>query len=195
MPLSGGRLLGLLSSPLECLSYGRPVIDMSECLSGLWAVTLLLSMPRQSFPTHPPTRFFSFLPRSSSWPSVVLAFFLRYPSPISPHIVSVDTVSRRVDVETCRIYTERLILKKGAASALPKWFPKGVLGKTESWVYERSCVDPISRECEVLTRNLDHRRVMDVWEDLDITLAHPDAEPDGGKAQLPAASQERHLHE
>ena len=119
-------------------------------------------------------------PHSFSWPSNVLAFFLRYPSPISPHIVSVDTISRKIDLATKRLYTERLILKKGATSALPKWFPKGVLGKTESWVYERSCVDLVTRECEVLTRNLDHRVVMDVWEDLEINAAaNPSSAPSG----------------
>ena len=66
--------------------------------------------------------------------------------------------------------TDRLILKKGATSALPGWFPKSILGKTESWIYERSAVDPVTgQKMEVLTRNLDHRTVMDVQEDLWVT--------------------------
>lgn len=101
----------------------------------------------------------------------MLAFTVRYPSPITPHIVTVDTVSRKIDPFTGLLVSERLILKKGASSALPGWFPKSILGKTESWIYERSALDPMSGRMEVLTRNLDHRTVMDVQEDLWITKA------------------------
>ena len=88
---------------------------------------------------------------------------------MTPHIVSVDVLSRKVDLENNRLYADRIILKKGATSALPRWFPVGMLGRTESWVYERSCVDLQTGEMEVLTRNLDHRTVMDVQEDLWVT--------------------------
>ena len=108
--------------------------------------------------------------RSSSWPAVVLAFTLRYPSPITPHIVTVDVLSRKIHPESGLLITDRIILKKGATSALPSWFPKSILGKAESWIYERSAVDPMNgMKMEVLTRNLDHRTVMDVQEDLWVT--------------------------
>lgn len=96
----------------------------------------------------------------------MLAFFLRYPSPVTPHIVSVDVVSRQVSLHSGCIYTDRIILKRGAASALPKWFPKAFLGKSEAWIFERSNVDVEGNEAVVLTRNLDHRHLMDLQEDL-----------------------------
>lgn len=105
-------------------------------------------------------------PRSSPWASVVLAFSLRYPSPTALHIISVDVLSRTVNVSSNVVTTERLILKRGAASALPKWFPARMLGKTESWIYERSESDLDDRVLRVWTRNLDHKTVMDVREDL-----------------------------
>ena len=57
-------------------------------------------------------------------------------------------------------------MKRGAASALPKWFPTSILGKTEAWIFERSCVDVEGNEAVVMTRNLDHRHVLDLQEDL-----------------------------
>jgi hypothetical protein len=104
---------------------------------------------------------------SSSFASAVLAFWLRYPNPLTPHIVSADIVSRQVSLQSGCLYTDRIILKRGAASALPKW----ILGKTEAWIFERSSVDVEGNEAIVMTRNLDLRRVMDLQEDL---LIHSD---------------------
>lgn len=103
---------------------------------------------------------------SSPWAGVVLAYSLRYPSPLTPHIVTVDVLSRDFDPKEGTLTTERIILKRGAASALPRWFPVKVLGRTESWVYEKSCIDLLRSSATVVTRNMDHRTVMDVQEDL-----------------------------
>lgn len=94
------------------------------------------------------------------------AFNLRYPNPLTPHIISVDVISRKVSLQSGCLYTDRIILKRGAASALPKWFPKSILGKSEAWIFERSSIDVEGNESVVITRNLDHRHVMDLQEDL-----------------------------
>lgn len=104
--------------------------------------------------------------RSSSFATAVQAFNLRYPNPLTPHIVSVDVISRKVSLQSGCLYTDRIILKRGAASALPKWFPKSILGKSEAWIFERSSIDVEGNESVVITRNLDHRHVMDLQEDL-----------------------------
>lgn len=107
----------------------------------------------------------------------MLAFYLRYPNPLTPHIVSVDVVSRKVSLQSGCLYTDRIILKRGASSALPKWFPKSILGKSEAWIFERSSVDVDGNEAVVMTRNLDHRHVMDLQEDLFI-YSNVSKEPD-----------------
>ena len=117
----------------------------------------------------------------------MLAFVLRYPSPTTPHIVSVDVVSRKVDPTTLNVETERIILKRGAASALPKWFPTRMLGKTESWIYERSLVDCAGKELVCITRNMDLRDFLDIQEDMLIC----DENAPGGYAE---PQEEGHVH-
>ena len=57
--------------------------------------------------------------------------------------------------------TTRLILKRGA---LPRWAPKGIVSRAESWVIEESEVDPYGKTVRCITRNLDHVKVMQVEE-------------------------------
>lgn len=89
-----------------------------------------------------------------------LAFFLRYPNPYAAHVHSCDVVSRS-QTETGSLLTTRLILKRGA---LPRWFPKGIVSRAESWVIEESEVDPFGKVVRCRTRNLDHVKIMQVEE-------------------------------
>jgi hypothetical protein len=57
--------------------------------------------------------------------------------------------------------TTRLILKRGA---MPRWFPKGIVSRAETWVVEESEVDPVGRVVRCKTKNLDHIKVMQVEE-------------------------------
>lgn len=57
--------------------------------------------------------------------------------------------------------TTRLILKRGA---LPKWAPRGIMSKAESWILEESEVDPVQGTVRCTTKNLDHVKVMRVEE-------------------------------
>jgi len=100
------------------------------------------------------------LPYSDPWSIVSLAFFLRYPNPYAAHVVSCDVVDRQ-QTESGTLLTTRLILKRGA---LPRWAPKGIVSRAESWVVEESEVDPYGKVVRCRTKNLDHVKVMQVEE-------------------------------
>jgi len=94
------------------------------------------------------------------WSIVSLAFFLRYPNPYAAHVLSCDVISR-THTPQGTLLTTRLILKKGS---LPKWAPKGIISRAESWILEESEVDPLGRVVCCKTRNLDHVKVMRIEE-------------------------------
>ncbi|KZT06310.1 MSF1-domain-containing protein [Laetiporus sulphureus 93-53] len=94
------------------------------------------------------------------WSIVSYAFFMRYPNPLASHVLSCDVVSRTL-TPSGTLLTTRLILKSGA---LPRWAPKGIVSRAESWVVEESEVDPAGRVVRCSTRNLDHVKVMRVEE-------------------------------
>ncbi|KAF7306567.1 PRELI/MSF1 domain-containing protein [Mycena indigotica] len=94
------------------------------------------------------------------WSIVTLAFFLRYPNPYASHVLSCDVVSRSFS-PSGTLLTTRLILKRGA---MPRWFPKGIITRAESWVVEETEVDPFGRIVSCKTRNLDHVKIMQVEE-------------------------------
>lgn len=112
-----------------------------------------------------------------SWPIVTLAFFLRYPNPYAAHVISCDVVSREL-TPSGTLLTTRLILKKGN---MPRWFPKGIVSRAESWIVEESEVDPFGKVVKCLTKNLDHVKVMQVEESVqfaqtqDGTVQHTEA--------------------
>lgn len=94
------------------------------------------------------------------WSTVSLAFFLRYPNPYASHVASVDVLSRSFTASGT-LLTTRLILKRGA---LPRWAPRGIISKAESWIIEESEVDPEGRVVRCVTKNLDHVKVMRIEE-------------------------------
>jgi hypothetical protein len=67
--------------------------------------------------------------------------------------------------------TTRLLLKRGV---LPRWAPKGIISRAESWVVEESEVDPMGRTVRCVTKNLEFTKVMQVEES--VTLSQT---PDG----------------
>ncbi|KAH9895556.1 MSF1-domain-containing protein [Epithele typhae] len=94
------------------------------------------------------------------WPIVTLAYLLRYPNPMASHILSCDVISREVTAAGS-LLTTRLILKTGS---MPRWAPKGMIQRAESWVLEESEVDPLGKVTRCTTKNLDHVKVMRVEE-------------------------------
>lgn len=96
---------------------------------------------------------------SDPWPTVTLAYFLRYPNPYASHILSCDVISRSVTPEG-HLKTSRLLLKK---STLPKWTRK-LVPRPESWVIEESEVDPHGRIVQCITKNLNYVKVLQAVE-------------------------------
>jgi len=94
------------------------------------------------------------------WSIVSLAFFLRYPNPYAAHVLSCDVISRSY-TNSGSLLTTRLILKRGA---LPRWAPKGMVSRAESWIIEESEVDPFGKTVRCRTKNLDHVKVLQVEE-------------------------------
>ncbi|CAE6463752.1 unnamed protein product [Rhizoctonia solani] len=95
-----------------------------------------------------------------NWATVALAFFLRYPNPFAAHVLSCDVIDRSFTPEGS-LRTTRLILKRGN---LPKWFPSGVVARSESWIIEESEVDTFSCRVSCTTRNLEHTKALRVIE-------------------------------
>eukprot|EP00039_Didymoeca_costata_P002734 m.62179 g.62179 ORF g.62179 m.62179 type:complete len:76 (-) comp11492_c0_seq3:185-412(-) len=54
---------------------------------------------------------------NETFENVTLAFWNKYPNPISSHVLSVDTISREVD-DNGRLCTTRLLIKVGKK---PQW--------------------------------------------------------------------------
>lgn len=71
----------------------------------------------------------------------------------------------RTPTEAGTLLTTRLILKRGA---LPKWAPRNIISRAESWVIEESEVDPYGRVVKCQTKNLDHVKVMQVHESVQL---------------------------
>jgi len=114
-----------------------------------------------------------------SWPTVTLAYFLRYPNPFSTHVASVDVLSRTFTANNTLV-TTRLILKRGN---LPRWAPRGILARAESWVIEESEVDALGRVVSARTRNLDHVKILKVTEHTELREAEA-----GGTVHITSAS-------
>lgn len=108
----------------------------------------------------PLTRDSRLTPFSDPWPIVSLAFFLRYPNPYASHVISCDVISREFS-PSGSLLTTRLILK---TATLPRWAPRGIVSRSESWILEESEVDPHGKVVRCLTRNLEHVKAMQVHE-------------------------------
>ncbi|AOW03147.1 PRELI-like family-domain-containing protein [Yarrowia lipolytica] len=92
--------------------------------------------------------------------TVSLAFFNRYPNPYASHVLAADTIERYVDTDG-NLHTTRLILKQGRLPRFVKPFLKHI---SESWIIEKSVVDPKQMEMETWSSNLEHRYILKVEE-------------------------------
>ena len=106
------------------------------------------------------------------FPTVTLAYFLRYPNPYSTHVLSTDVISRHFDPTTQRLYTARLHLKRSKIpSTLLKLLPRSILGvsaadsgSSQSYILERSVVDVRDGVMVCESRNLEFTGVLAVVE-------------------------------
>jgi len=115
--------------------------------------------PKQ-IPTSPPL-----LPKKANnsypWRIVTLAWFLRYPNPYAPHVLSTDTIHQSLNPTTGILKVVRLHLKRGK---LPVWSKRFLSHISESWIVETTEVNLHDGRMETRMRNLDHRKVLYVEE-------------------------------
>lgn len=104
------------------------------------------------------------------FPTVTLAYFLRYPNPFSTHVISTDVIERSFDDTTQRLSTTRLHLKRSKMpSAIMRLLPRSLLGATttgesQSYVLERSTVDVREGWMMTESRNLEMTNLLSVVE-------------------------------
>ncbi|TPX14394.1 uncharacterized protein E0L32_005358 [Thyridium curvatum] len=109
---------------------------------------------------------------SHPFPTVTLAYFLRYCSPqLNPfanHVLSTDTLSSHVDPDTGRLHTTRIHLKKSRLpAAVIKLLPTSVTGgiaDKSSYILETSVVDMREGWMKTESKNLNFAGILSVVE-------------------------------
>ncbi|XP_076302868.1 protein preli-like [Lasioglossum baleicum] len=93
-----------------------------------------------------------------NWNQVANGFWQRYPNPNSTHVLTEDTVSRKV--KNGILYTTRLLTK---TNRVPKWGER-FINKNTVKIIEESAVDPKTKTLTTYTRNLGYTKVMSITE-------------------------------
>ncbi|MCJ1307668.1 hypothetical protein MMC25_001316 [Agyrium rufum] len=141
-------------------------------------------------------------------PAVSLAYYLRYPNPLSTHVLSTDTISRTFDPVTQRLHIVRLHLKRSKLPTtllkiLPSGFLSGGAGESgaggtpglegKSYVLEASTVDVREGWMETESRNLEWTGVLSVVERARYTRPQqqPEETQDADSQQVISASVEQ----
>lgn len=90
-----------------------------------------------------------------------LAYLNRYPNPFAKHVLSVDTLDHYIDSQG-QLCTTRVVVKRGK---LPS-FIKPFLGvaNLNSWIIEKSIINPKTKTLISYTSNIDHRKFIRVEE-------------------------------
>ncbi|KAI0017047.1 PRELI-like family protein [Xylariomycetidae sp. FL0641] len=133
---------------------------------------------------------------SHPFPTVTLAFFLRYYSPqlnpFSSHVLSTDTISSHVDSDTGRLHMTRVHLKRSRMpAAVVKLLPTSVTGGAgdkSSYVLETSVVDIKEGWMKTESRNLNYTGILSVIEQQHFSVTPPDAPTPAPSATSPVAS-------
>lgn len=103
-----------------------------------------------------------------SFPTVTLAYFLRYPNPYSRHVLSTDVIDRYVDPTTQRLHTTRLHLKRSKIpSAMLRLLPSGTVGAGgagQSYILEKTVVDVGEGWMQTESRNMEWTGILSVVE-------------------------------
>jgi 4-amino-4-deoxychorismate lyase len=117
------------------------------------------------------------------FPTVTLAYFLRYPNPFSTHVLSTDVIERSFDPATQRLHTTRLHLKRSKApGAVLKLIPRSLVGASatgdsQTYILERSTVDVKEGWMRTESRNLEWTGVLSVVERQMYRAASAEATP------------------
>eukprot|EP00035_Acanthoeca_spectabilis_P022523 m.444228 g.444228 ORF g.444228 m.444228 type:complete len:192 (-) comp19071_c0_seq1:286-861(-) len=84
------------------------------------------------------------------WEQVTVAHWIKYPNPLSRHVLTADTLERRVDPETGCMHSTRLMKK---TNRKPQWMSR-FMGESNAFVVEKSVLDPQARTFTTFTKNV-----------------------------------------
>ena len=119
------------------------------------------------------------------FPTVSLAYFLRYPNPYATHVLSTDVIERSFDAAAGTLTTTRLHLKRSKLpSAILKVLPSSLLGASayadgegQSYILERSIVDVKKGRMRTESRNLEFTGILNVVEEQVFEREQPQSPP------------------
>ncbi|KAL3279688.1 hypothetical protein HHI36_017194 [Cryptolaemus montrouzieri] len=94
-----------------------------------------------------------------TWDQVAQGFWHRYPNPNSKHVLTEDTVERKL-TPSGQLISKRLLSK---TNSIPKWAERFVHAALVN-IVEESIVDPKTKTLTTYTRNLGYTKVMSVTE-------------------------------
>ena len=104
---------------------------------------------------------------NNNFETVSLAYLNRYPNPFAKHVLSIDTLDNHIDNSGNLIIT-KLMVKTGR---LPK-FIKPILGTNlNSWIIEKTIINPKTKKLLTYSANIDHRKFIKVEEYLSFSKA------------------------
>ncbi|CUM63517.1 uncharacterized protein PRCAT00001093001 [Priceomyces carsonii] len=96
------------------------------------------------------------------------AYLNRYPNPYASHVLSSDTLESYVDSDGC-LRTTRLVVKTGR---LPNFIKPFLGDNLNSWIIEKSLINPKTNKMLCYSANIDHRKFIKVEEYLKYTGKH-----------------------
>ncbi|KAK6925663.1 PRELI/MSF1 domain [Dillenia turbinata] len=98
------------------------------------------------------------------WERVTSASWRKYVDPenkrILTHIVEVDTLDRKLDLSSGKLYTTRAL----TIHAPGPWFIRRIVGQDICHCVESTIIDPKSRSMELTTRNISLQKFVEVEE-------------------------------
>lgn len=93
------------------------------------------------------------------------AYMNKYPNPFAKHVQSSDTLEQYVD-DSGMLRTTKLVVKRGL---LPLFIQPFLGSSLDSWILEKSVIDPRSGIMSAYCSNVDHRKFIKVEEYLHYT--------------------------
>lgn len=92
--------------------------------------------------------------------TVSFAYLNRYPNPFAKHVLSIDTLDSHVDEDGC-LRTTKIIVKTGR---LPQFIKPFLGNQLDSWIIEKTIINPKTNRMLSYTSNVDHRKFIRVEE-------------------------------
>ncbi|EGV61529.1 Msf1-domain-containing protein [Yamadazyma tenuis] len=92
--------------------------------------------------------------------TVSLAYLNRYPNPYAKHVLSIDTLDTHVDNNGNLVIT-KLMVKTGP---LPMFIKPFLGSNLNSWILEKTIINPQTKRLMTYSANIDHRKFIKVEE-------------------------------